>query len=96
MEDYEYKTQRYRFSPEEFLCVFRDGATEAFSPAQEEYGKPRLSEALSTISSTTKALDIVGMAVSSIERFVDGAEASDDLTIMVLRWRGNQSNASND
>ena len=96
MEDYEYKTQRYRFSPEEFLCVFSDGATEAFSPAQEEYGKPRLSEALSTLSSTTTALDIVGMAVSSIEHFVDGAEASDDLTIMVLRWRGNQSNASND
>jgi adenylate cyclase len=94
MEDYEYKTQRYRLSSEEFLCIFSDGATEAFSPAKEEYGKPRLSEALSSIASENTAQDIVGMTVSSIERFVDGAEASDDLTIMVLRWRGNSGSTA--
>lgn len=90
MEDYEYKTQRYRLSSEELLCIFSDGATEAFSPAQEEYGKLRLSDALADVSDQTMAADVVEMAVSNIERFVDGADPSDDLTIMVLRWRGDR------
>jgi len=94
MEDYDYKTQRYRLSPEEFLCIFSDGATEAFSPANEEYGKARLGDALSVIRPQARSQDIVDLAVASITRFVDGAEPSDDLTMMVLRWRGASSTSS--
>lgn len=88
MEDYEYKTQRYRLAPEEFLCIFSDGATEAFSPTQEEYGKNRLAEVLTGVEATMMAQDLIGLATHHIARFVNGAEPSDDLTMMVLRWRG--------
>lgn len=88
MEDFEYKTQRYRLSSQEFLCIFSDGATEAFNPANEEFGKARLGEALSDIAPDTTANQVVQLAVGQISRFVDGAEPSDDLTMMVLRWRG--------
>jgi serine phosphatase RsbU (regulator of sigma subunit) len=91
MEDYEYKTHRYRLAPEEFLCIFSDGATEAFSPVQEEYGKVRLTETLSNVKPDMSAQDLVELIATNIGRFVDGAEPSDDLTIMALRWRKPES-----
>jgi CHASE2 domain-containing sensor protein len=88
MEDFEYKTHRYQLSPQEILCIFTDGATEAFSPEREEFGKPRLAEALDQVTPETTAQDIVQMTVDTIARFVDGGEPSDDLTVMALRWKG--------
>jgi adenylate cyclase len=88
VEDFEYKTQRYQLSSQEFLCIFSDGATEAFNGAGEEYGKPRLSEGLSQTTDSMTAETLLDTAFSNIERFVAGAEPSDDLTMMVVRWRG--------
>lgn len=87
-EDFEYKTQRYLLSSQEYLCIFSDGATEAFNLTGEEYGKPRLSQELGVINEQMTADQILKKAFSNIERFVEGAEPSDDLTMMVMRWQG--------
>jgi serine phosphatase RsbU (regulator of sigma subunit) len=90
MDDFDYKTHQYRLSTEEFLCLFTDGATEAFNPAQEEYGKDRLTAALADIDNDTNAQDIMNTAFSCVHKFSAGSEPSDDLTVMVIRWRGRQ------
>jgi len=90
-DDFEYKTQRYQLSPQEFLCIFSDGATEAFNTSGEEYGKPRLAEELSQVTDDMSAEMVLDTAFRNIERFVAGAEASDDLTMMVVRWRGDSA-----
>lgn len=90
MDDFDYKTHQYRLSTEEFLCLFTDGATEAFNPAQEEYGKDRLTAALADIDDDTNAQDIMNTAFSCVHKFSAGSEPSDDLTVMVIRWRGRQ------
>lgn len=88
LEDCEYQTFRYRLSAEEFLCVFTDGATEAFNPAQQEYGKERLKAALGEIGREDDAQAVLGRISSGVHAFAAGAEPSDDLTVMVLRWLG--------
>lgn len=90
MDDFEYETHRYRLSSEEFLCLFTDGATEAFNPAKEEYGKDRLTVALADISHDADAKDIMQQISANVHDFAAGAEPSDDLTVMVIRWRGGQ------
>jgi serine phosphatase RsbU (regulator of sigma subunit) len=86
-DDFEYKTHSYRLSAQEFLCIFTDGATEAFSPGQEEFGRHRLIELLSNIEMETDAESIIKNTFSSIHSFVSGADPSDDLTMMVIKWK---------
>jgi CHASE2 domain-containing sensor protein len=86
-EDFEYKTHSYRLSSQEFLCIFTDGATEAFNLGQEEFGRPRLIELLSNIEIETNADSIIKNTFSFIHNFVSGADPSDDLTMMVIKWK---------
>jgi CHASE2 domain-containing sensor protein len=88
MDDYEYKTHKYILSSEEFMCIFTDGATEAFNPAQEEYGKERLMQELFDIPTDATSEDVMNLAWNNVSTFSAGAEPSDDLTMMVIRWRG--------
>jgi len=85
-EDFAYKTHSYRLSSQEFLCIFTDGATEAFSRDQEEFGRHRLIDLLSNIAADTNADSIIKNTFSFIHNFVSGADPSDDLTMMVIKW----------
>lgn len=95
VDDFDYKTHQYRLSKEEFLCLFTDGATEAFNPALEEYGKDRLTAELADVGLDADADEILNKAFSCVHRFSAGADPSDDLTVMVIRWRGGQELNSN-
>ena len=88
MDDFEYSAFRYRLSSEEFLCIFTDGATEAFNLNDEEYGKERIIEALSDISTDTNSGELLEVVFKDVQKFVGEAEPSDDLTVMLIRWKG--------
>ena len=90
VKDFEYETHQYRLSSEEFLCLFTDGATEAFNPAQLEYGTDGLTAALADIRHDADAHEIMEKICSSVHTFTAGAEQSDDLTVMIIRWKGGQ------
>lgn len=87
LDDFDYKTHSYRLAEEEFLCVFSDGITEAYNPLQELFGRERLVMALAEISASSRAENVMQSVCTSVYNFAAGAEASDDLTIMVLRWK---------
>lgn len=88
IDDFDYKTHQYRLAQEEFLCVFSDGITEAANASEELYGRKRLISALDEITSSTSAEEMIEQVHKSVHTYVAGAEASDDLTIMVIHWRG--------
>jgi hypothetical protein len=46
---------------------------------------------LSQVTDDMSAEMVLDAAFRNIERFVAGAEASDDLTMMVVRWRGDSA-----
>ena len=66
------------------LLLYTDGVTEAFAANGEAYGDIRLHDWLATSMREEEAASRVDGLVRSVADFVDGAEASDDLTCLVL------------
>ena len=75
--------------PGDLLALYSDGVTEAMSPTGEEFGEARLLEALSLHRDRplTEAMERVVGAV----RAFGGAEQSDDLTLVLVRARPEES-----
>lgn len=69
----------------DILVVFSDGVTEALNPAGEEYGEERLLNCINANrqADTAQLLDHV---LADVRRFASGADQSDDVTAMVLRY----------
>ena len=91
IEEFEYGSARVRLVPGEWLCVVTDGATEAMNPAREFFGVDRLRAALSEAAAAAPATEVLSLVREAVGRFTDGAEAADDLTLLVLRWEGEPS-----
>jgi phosphoserine phosphatase RsbU/P len=71
----------------DMVVLFTDGVTEAFNGFDAMYGDARLVEAVGrqVTASAREGLDGV---LSDVARFTAGAPQSDDITCLVLRWRG--------
>ena len=81
--------------PGEALCVVSDGVTEALAPSGELFGNARLERVLLGLRDGARAARaIVDGVCDGVATFVAGAEASDDLTVLVLRWRGRDAGAT--
>ena len=65
------------------LVMFTDGVTEAMNTANEEFGEARLEVTLSKTFS--KCQDMVEAIKTDVAGFVDGAEQSDDITVLALK-----------
>jgi serine phosphatase RsbU (regulator of sigma subunit) len=73
--------------PNDTLVLFSDGVTEAMDPDEELYGVGRLREALKGMPE--EALDQIQKTVlESVENFARGEHQADDLTLLVVRYRG--------
>ncbi len=66
------------------LLLYTDGVTEAFSESNEAYGDARLYAWLSSTLSEDNPSTLVSGLVKDVADFVQGAEASDDLTCLIL------------
>lgn len=90
MEDFDYPVQRYQMTPGECLCLTTDGITEAMNEDGALYGNARLDELLrNAMQGGPLTPSAVVQAVrENVRAHVGSAEASDDLTLLVLRWNG--------
>jgi len=75
-------------NPGDMLILYTDGVTEANNSAQEEFTDPRLLAFINQQEEQT-ASSIVTKIRDAVHDFAAGAEQSDDLTLLVLRYRGN-------
>ncbi|HVY07149.1 MAG TPA: CHASE2 domain-containing protein [Burkholderiales bacterium] len=91
IEDYAYRTERYRMTAGESLCLFTDGVTEAMNASGELYGRQRLLGALASSADAGEAIQIVDAIRDDVREFVQATERSDDLTILAMRWNGGQA-----
>ena len=74
-------------NPGDMLILYTDGVTEANNPAQEEFTEPRLLTFINQQEEQT-AGGIVTKIRNAVYDFASGAEQSDDLTLLVLRYLG--------
>ncbi|MEJ2577404.1 MAG: SpoIIE family protein phosphatase [Gammaproteobacteria bacterium] len=82
-----YEVATLQLAPGELLLLYTDGITEAMNQARELFAEERLLACLGGGPNDSSAA-VANTVHGAVERFVDGAPQSDDLTLVVLRYRG--------
>ena len=85
--DAAYGTGQLKLSPGESLFLYTDGVNEAFNTKGEQYGNERLVAALKSSTGQNSA-EIVRVVFKDVSSFVNGAEQSDDITMLNIRYTG--------
>lgn len=86
MDGIKYRQQELIFQPGDRLFLYTDGVTEAECPDGTFYGNDRLLEFLN--SHDEKDLENILKGLSEdIDKFAEGAEQSDDITMMMMEYR---------
>ena len=89
VEDYAYRGATLKLGRGEALCMVTDGVPEARNAVGTMFGGARLDALLSATSTReASASGIVDAILRGVASFTAGAEPYDDLTVLVVRWRG--------
>jgi serine phosphatase RsbU (regulator of sigma subunit) len=91
IEDFDYQEQCLTLAPGDVLVIFTDGITEAEARTSVQYGKARFAQCLAALAADTPASAVLQAVRRDVASFTAGAPASDDLTLVVLRWFGDAS-----
>ena len=93
MEGIRYKEQTLQLEKGDILYLFTDGVTEAMNQKEELYGEKRLKKILSFGENYPEPTEKNGIVESvcrivseDITKFADGAEQSDDITMLCIRY----------
>lgn len=71
------------------LFLYTDGVTEMQNPQQKLYGENRLIETLGASDAERRGvMELLPYVRASVDRFADGAEQADDVTMLALDWYG--------
>jgi sigma-B regulation protein RsbU (phosphoserine phosphatase) len=82
-----YQAATLKLNKGEALLLYTDGVTEAMNAGHELFTEGRLLDCLAGAGSGSAA-ELAGRISRAVARFVDGAPASDDLTLLILRYQG--------
>jgi sigma-B regulation protein RsbU (phosphoserine phosphatase) len=85
-DNIDFKEDTLQLEHGDTLVMFTDGVTEAMTKTYEEFGTERLDNILSGLVGKGSQ-EIVETVKAGIKEFVDGAEQSDDITMLVLKRR---------
>jgi serine phosphatase RsbU (regulator of sigma subunit) len=88
VDDFAYPTEACQLSPGDLLCVTTDGVNEAMTAGGVPMGRERMVDVLAGTAPEDGAKVVTGRLRSAVEDYVAGAEPSDDLTILTIRWLG--------
>lgn len=94
--DFAYASDRRQLAEGDCLCVISDGVTEAMNERNELYGAHQLEHVLKFIEPGAAPAAVVSAVRADVRRFVGTAVASDDLTLLALRWTGQAPRAPRD
>jgi len=82
----DFKIAHAQLQDNDTLILFSDGVSEAADPDDELYGVPRLRETLAGLPDSP--LDHLQKVVfDSVEQFTRGASQTDDITLLLVRYR---------
>jgi sigma-B regulation protein RsbU (phosphoserine phosphatase) len=82
--DFEYTETTLQLQPGETLLLYTDGVTEAINPREEEFTEMRLEQTLKKVTSCS-CQEIIDTIKADVKAFADGAEQSDDITLLALK-----------
>ena len=88
MDGTRYKEYEIRLEPGDALFLYTDGVTEATNAAEEAFGSDRLLEALNLEPGSAEAETELEVVKREIDRFAGEAPQFDDITMLCLRYLG--------
>ena len=87
MEEAPYRRERLLLEPGDSLFLYTDGVNEAMNAQEEAFSNDRLERNLLALQGTgTK--EVVSGITGNVRAFTGGAPQSDDITIMMIQYRG--------
>lgn len=87
VEDYPYEAESVQLAPGDGLAIVTDGVTEAQDPEGGFFGHNRLVAELARWKPQHEASAAGEALVRAVRDFEAGGEPSDDVTVLLLRWR---------
>ena len=84
--DFPYKAQSVQLQRGDVLYMYTDGLTEAENSNHDQFGEQRMMDVLASLTNTRPRV-IADTMQSAVESFVGGAEQSDDLTMLAIRYQ---------
>ena len=83
-EDNDYSLARVKVAKGDMIVLYTDGVTEAYNPLKEEYTLKNLKDNIIKFSELN-CNEIVTNIIEDIDKFADGAEQHDDMTLVVMK-----------
>ncbi len=85
LEDIEFEEGVVELQPGDRVLLYTDGISEAANESGEMFGEDRIHACLEALPDSLSAREIVDQLIARVRGFLDGVEANDDMTVMVLR-----------
>ena len=88
--EFTFTAQKLLMAKNDLLFVYTDGLTEAENKKHEQYGEERMIRHLEdcrTLVADLSPRRVVEEMKADVKRFVDGAQQSDDLTMLAIRYQ---------
>lgn len=87
IEDAPYQRQHLQLEPGDSLFLYTDGVTEAMNTELDLFSEKRLEQGLACLHGSS-IKGVVDAMMVNISNFTDTAPQSDDITMMVIQYRG--------
>lgn len=85
MSGFDYQSQEIQLAEQTTLFMYTDGVTEAENTSKELFSESRMLQALSTRDDLSP-VEMVNRVMEQIMRYTRGAEQSDDITLLCVRY----------
>jgi serine phosphatase RsbU (regulator of sigma subunit)/CHASE2 domain-containing sensor protein len=83
---YVYNCESVTMNKGDALVIVSDGITEAQNPAGGFFGTARIAKVLRACAGTVEISDMSETLLAEVRAFEDGADATDDLTVLAFRY----------
>ena len=83
----EFEDETLQLTADDLLVIFTDGVSEALSKDGEEYGDDRILACIQE-QPDASAADLLKRVFDGVFEFATGAVQHDDITALVVRYRG--------
>ena len=85
LEDARFEQGTVSLEPGDRLVLYTDGVTEAANPRGELYGEERLYELVASLPPSLTCEQVTDRILAGVRAHLDGRDAGDDITLMVVR-----------
>ncbi|GEO81287.1 PP2C family protein-serine/threonine phosphatase [Pararhodospirillum oryzae] len=90
--EYAYQTARIDLQPGDAVLLYTDGVNEAMNPTHEMFKVERITTTLQgDLAARGSPADVTRTLLGAVHGFANGAAQSDDITILMVRWKGPRS-----